>query len=82
MKEGSAGADRWYDYHKNTMHRLEQLILILENPDTEVGAQIKLRNDNAFSPLRRAVESKLANGSGSEQRALHDIRKLLGGGLG
>jgi malonyl CoA-acyl carrier protein transacylase len=50
MNSGHAGADRWYEYHKNTMHRLQQLISILENPQVQEGAQIKLRNDKAFSP--------------------------------
>lgn len=83
MKEGSAGADRWYEYHKNTLDHLVQLVAILENPDVHDGAQIKLRNDKAFSPLRRAIGSKLADGvSPTEARALENMTKLLGGGLG
>ena len=54
MNEGLSGADRWYEYHKNTLDRLLELISILEHPDIEDGAQIKLRNDKSFSPLRRA----------------------------
>lgn len=83
MKEGYAGADRWYEYHKNTLEHLEQLVAILENPEINDGAQIKLRNDKAFSPIRRAVESKLAQGvSSQEAHILKDITKMLGGGLG
>lgn len=83
MKDGYAGADRWYEYHKNTLAHLEQLISILENPDVQDGAQIKLRNDKAFSPLRRAVESKLFGGTNSKDALiLKDMTKLLGGGLG
>jgi hypothetical protein len=83
MKDGYAGADRWYEYHKNTLTHLEQLVSILENPDIQVGAQIKLRNSKAFSPLRRAVESKLSKGTRSRDTLiLKDMTKLLGGGLG
>lgn len=83
MRDGYAGADRWYEYHKNTLVHLEQLASILESPDVQNGAQIKLRNDKAFSPLRRAVESKLFRGANSrELSVLQDMTKLLGGGLG
>lgn len=83
MKAGFAGADRWYEYHKNTLEHLEQLVAILENPDVPDGSQIKLRNDKAFSPLRRAIESKLAEGvSKTEGHILKDITKMLGGGNG
>lgn len=83
LSEGISGADRWYEYHKNTLKHLKQLVSILENPQVEVGAQIKLRNDEAFSPLRRAVESKLAkDDEPDEQHFLQDILKLLGSGHG
>jgi hypothetical protein len=58
MADGLAGADRWYEYRSNTLGRLKELLSILENPSVADGAQIKLRNDKAFSPLRRAIESK------------------------
>ncbi len=85
MNSGHAGADRWYEYHKNTMHRLQELISILENPQVQEGAQIKLRNDKAFSPLRRAIESKITSPKLNNHRELtmlEDMTKLLGGGLG
>lgn len=83
MSDGLAGADRWYEYHKNTLEHLVQLVSILENPNIEDGAQIKLRNDKAFSPLRRAVESRLVEGdSPKEAHILEDITKMLGGGFG
>ena len=85
MNNGHAGADRWYEYHKNTMCRLQELISILENPQIQEGAQIKLRNDKAFSPLRRAIESKITSPQLNKQRnltMLEDMTKLLGGGLG
>lgn len=83
MQSGLSGADRWYEYHQNTLEHLEQLVSILENPAIEIGAQIKLRNDKAFSPLRRAVESKLTTGPLSKDaHILKDMRKMLEGGLG
>jgi hypothetical protein len=85
ISEGLAGADRWYEYHKNTMERLLELVSILEDPDLENGAQIKLRNDKSFSPLRRAIESKISTeaiNSPDETKLLGDMAKLLGGGFG
>ncbi len=85
MGEGLDGADRWYEYHKNTMERLQELVAILESPDVADGAQIKLHNDKAFSPLRRAIESKvMVSGlpNEKESKLLNDMAKMLGGGLG
>lgn len=85
MNKDLAGADRWYEYHKNTMQQLQELVAILENPNVPNNAQIKLRNDKAFSPLRRAIESKVATPeliNEKESELLDDMMKLLGGGLG
>ena len=85
LNEGLSGADRWYEYHKNTLDRLLELISILEHPDVESGAQIKLRNDKSFSPLRRAIESKRSMNelnTSDNTKLLDDMAKLLGGGLG
>lgn len=85
LKEGLSGADRWYEYHKNTFERLLELVSILEHPDVDDGAQIKLRNDKSFSPLRRAIESKqaiIALKNSDDTNLLDDMAKLLGGGLG
>ena len=87
VESGEMGADRWYQYHKKTVTRLRELVAILENPDIENGAQIKLRG-NDFSQLRRvvaktsivAIEQK---GKESEEAVmLDDLKTLLGGGLG
>lgn len=85
MDDGLAGADRWYQYHKNTLVRLEELVSLLESPNVPEGAQIKLRNDKSFSPLRRAIDSKLSSPSLSslkDTKLLEDMTKMLGGGLG
>lgn len=85
MDDGLAGADRWYEYHKNTLERLKELVAIIESPEIPDGSQIKLRNDKAFSPLRRAIESKKAQTSlpnDEQTKILNDMTKILGGGLG
>jgi len=85
MNSGLAGADRWYEYHKNTFGRLQELVFILESPNVQDGAQIKLRNDKGFSPLRRAIESKVSSPKPvdhQEAKLLDDMTKLLGGGFG
>jgi hypothetical protein len=85
LNEGLSGADRWYEYHKNTFERLLELVSILEHPDVEHGAQIKLRSNKSFSPLRRAIESKLSKNkltNSEDTKLLDDMARLLGGGLG
>ena len=82
MEAGLAGADRWFEYHKNTLKRLRELVGIFENPEIENGAIIKLRNDKEFSPLRRAVASRLSSPRESEVELLGNMASLLGGGLG
>lgn len=81
IKEGTAGADRWYQIHDLTEKRLRELIGIMENPNIQPGAIIKLRNENEFSPLRRAIEAKTEKNE-PEQSLIEDMQKLLGGGLG
>ncbi len=87
VESGEMGADRWYQYHKKTVIRLRELVAILENPDIENGAQIKLRG-NDFSQLRRVAEKKSIEAieqKGKESKEavmLDDLTTLLGGGLG
>jgi hypothetical protein len=82
--DGLAGADRWFKYHENTLIRLNELVLILEDSSVPDGSQVKLKNDKAFSPLRRAIESKVKNAdkSNDETKMLDAMAKMLGGGLG
>ena len=84
MNDGTAGADRWFDIQDMTEKRLRELIGILENPAIQNGAIIRLRNENEFSPLRRAVEIRLDEGKpiGKDRPMLEEMRNLLGGGLG
>ena len=87
VASGEMGADRWYQYHKKTVTRLRELVAILEDPDIENGAQIKLLG-NDFSQLRRVVaktsiEAIEQKGKESEEAVMLDnLTTLLGGGLG
>ncbi len=74
IAEGTAGADRWYEVHKQAQIRYRELIRIYEDPDVPNGAMIRLRNPNEFSPHRRAVEAKASRGEISEEE-----RRLLTG---
>lgn len=87
VESGEMGADRWYQYHKKTVIRLRELVAILDNPDIQNGAQIKLRG-NDFSQLRRvagkkSIEAIEQKGKESEEATmLDDLTTLLGGGFG
>ena len=75
------GADRWYQYHEKTLIRLRELVSILESPDIEDGAQIKLRG-NDFSQLRRVAKRKSLETFDSKSEgmaALEDLSRMLGG---
>jgi hypothetical protein len=85
INEGFAGADRWHEYHKNTINHLRELVRILENPDIPDGSQIKLSNNKSFSILKRAVNAKLSasiNIDLKEKNLLKNAAKLLGDELG
>lgn len=58
IAEGTAGTDRWYEIHLKTKTRLAELISILENPVIPDGTIVRLRDDEDFSPLRRALRSR------------------------
>ena len=87
VEEGDAGADRWFTYHQKTATRLRELVRIIEDPEIEEGAQIKLRG-NDFSQLRRVAQKKAVESISSdhpdneEASILEDISKMLGGGIG
>lgn len=83
IEEGTAGADRWFQIQDLTEQRVRELIGIMEDPAIANGAIIKLKNDNEFSPLRRAIEARAhTDKSDKEQTLLNDMQNLLGGGLG
>lgn len=76
--------DRWTTHQIKTLERVDQLIQILESPDTEDGAVIRMRNDQEFSPLKRALAAKskasklVAPAKENEAPNMDDLRALLG----
>jgi hypothetical protein len=79
VEEGDAGADRWFTYHQKTAIRLRELVSILESPETEEGAQIKLRR-----VVQKKAGESISNNNSSDEEAsiLEDVTKMLGGGIG
>ena len=85
LSSGYAGADRWYEYLDKTVVRLRQLVEILKSPQVPDGAQIKLRDGNDYSHLRRVIRLKAVEALGrnaQDANLLSDMTKLLGGSLG
>lgn len=87
VNAGEMGADRWFEYHEKTVSRLRELVTILESPEVQDGAQIKLRG-NDFSQLRRVVQKKSVEAveqdekESEQSRLLGEMANILGGGLG
>ena len=85
MAEGYAGTDRWFEYHERTVERLRQLVEILESPQTEDGAQIKLRDGKEFSHLRRVIRLKAVESLDRDMpnaALLAEMTEVLGGRIG
>ncbi|MPQ77439.1 integrase [Hydrogenovibrio sp. JE_KL2] len=84
MKEGLAGADRWYEYHQHTLTHLRQLVEILEDPNVPDGSLIKLANDKSFSQTNRVLRNKHGESrlKQEQQKLAEQAKALLGGGLG
>lgn len=57
IARGEFGADRWYEYHKKTHDRLNQLLTLLESPDLEEGARLRLHTASSFSVISRAINA-------------------------
>lgn len=80
--DGVYGADRWSQHQLQTLERAEKLIQLLESPDLEDGAIIKLSNDQEFSPLNRALASHATQTTPSlpsPDQDMDELRSLLGG---
>lgn len=78
--DGVYGADRWTQHQLATLERVDQLIMILESPDTPNGAVIRLSNDQEHSILKREIAArseKLINVV-SDEFDMGDLRKMLG----
>ena len=85
ITQGYSGADRWYESHEKTVIRVRQLVQILESPEVPDGSQIKLRDGNDFSHLRRAIREKADQalvGKTSDAGLLSQMTRHLGADLG
>ncbi|MBB5940798.1 integrase [Xanthomonas sp. 3307] len=58
IANGTAGADRWFETHQMTQHRLAQLIEVMESAQVPDGTLIRLKTDQEFSPVRRALRMR------------------------
>lgn len=58
--EETFGSSRWIEHQVLSLQRADQLIEILESPYVEDGAIVRLKTDQEFSPLKRAIAAKLA----------------------
>lgn len=87
VEEGDVGADRWLTYHQKSVTRLRELVAILDSPEIEKGAQIKLRG-NDFTQLRRVAHKKEQlstkgdTSDNDESLILSHLTEMLGGGFG
>ncbi|RMO83528.1 hypothetical protein ALQ34_02299 [Pseudomonas syringae pv. maculicola] len=83
VKEGLYGADRWLEYHELSLSRLDELVRILNDPSVPEGALVKLKNENSFSHLKRALgrqESVMPpHGTSNERAVMDDLLLLMGG---
>jgi len=57
VDDGVQGAEQWYQRRALTTERLKQLLLMMEDPNIENGALIKLSNIEDITQLDRALEA-------------------------
>lgn len=84
VNQGLYGADRWLEHHELSLARLDELIGILKDPNVPDGSLIKLKNDNAFSHLRRALGAKkqsyiAENQQSDDADVVDDLLLMMGG---
>ena len=58
IANGTAGADRWFETHQMTQQRLAQLIEVMQSAQVPDGTLIRLRANQEFSPVRRALRKR------------------------
>jgi hypothetical protein len=65
ISDGTYGAERWYEHHKNTVDRLSSLCAILDDPDVADGTVIQLAppTNIASSPSKLSGDVSLKIGS-------------------
>ncbi|WP_339547217.1 integrase [Pseudomonas sp. RA_35y_Pfl2_P32] len=70
LGEGYYGADRWTVHQQKTLDRANQLISLLESDEVQVGALVRLSNDQEFSPLKRELSATSSQPKLSENGTL------------
>lgn len=77
------GSDRWTEHQTRTLERANQLIEILESPDVEEGAVVRLHNIQEYSPLKRELAARNPRKRlSTEAPSMDEIRAILGGSHG
>lgn len=83
VNQGLYGADRWLEHHELSLARLNELVGILNDPSIPDGSLIKLKNENSFSHLKRALGAKKQSYVTSEHSedsdVVDDLLLLMGG---
>lgn len=81
MSEGEYGASMWVDDHTKKLERINQIIQILDHPDTPIGAVIQPSGIVPPSRLKQAMEGRLLTSGtplfGGTIRSLNDVRAIL-----
>ena len=75
--EGRAGVDRWYEHTKMTLDRAETLLSILNNASIPNGSLIKLHNSQEYSPIKRALDTRVTRSHNNKDTLLEKARFLM-----
>jgi hypothetical protein len=77
IAQGYFGAERWLEHHEMAVERLRNLVGILDDPAVPDGSVIRLTNDREFSPVRLAMQDRLAIEDENSEEFLQ-LQALLG----
>lgn len=81
MSEGEYGASIWVDDHTKKLERINQIIHILDDPNTPVGAVIQPSGTIPPSRLKQAIEGRLQTYGtplfGGTVRSMADVHAIL-----
>jgi hypothetical protein len=81
LSDGEYGASMWVDDHAKKLERINQIIQILDDPNTPIGAVIQPSGIVPPSRLKQAMEGRLlASGAplfGGTIRSLSDVHTIL-----
>lgn len=82
MTESEYGASMWVDDHTKKLERINQIIQILDDPNTSIGAVIQASGIVPPSRLKQAMEGRLKTSDaplfGGIIRSMADVHAILG----